>query len=110
MTHHISSENTIFFYDTPHTGTSMHDDTQYATATERSTRDVSWYTVATDRGAHDDCQYAIPTDRSMHGESQHAIRTVTSMHGDSRYAPQQPRKPTINMSSPTARKMYNPVW
>ena len=96
-------------YDTPHTGTSMHDDTQYASA-DRSTRDDSWYAIATDGGAHDDSQYTIPTDRSMRGESRYAIRTNASMHGDSRYAPQQPRKPTTNMISPTARKMYNPVW
>jgi len=103
MAHHISPQN----------GTSMHDDTQYATATDRSTHDEhgdSWYAIATDRRAHDDFQYAIPTDRSMHGEPRYAIRTDTSMHGDSRYAPQQPRKPTTNISRPTARKMYNPVW
>jgi len=89
MAHHISPQN----------GTSMHDDTQYATATDRSTHDEhgdSWYAIATDRGAHDDFQYAIPTNLSMHGES--------------RYAPLQPKKPTKNISRPTVRKMYNPLW
>jgi len=52
-------------YDTPHTGTSMHDDTQYASATDRSTCDVSWYSIATYRGAHDDSQYAY-TYRQKH--------------------------------------------